>query len=299
MIAALAFTLVAFLLVHQAGRRDAAHDPRLTIGLLALTVLVPVFGMWMPKIEVLPSASVTSTEASLPWAMWLFTIWGIGFLWQSLRLAAAVRTVRAWIRNSREIQRIHDVSIRVCESLDSPVAVGILRKAVLVPAAWSEWPEECRRIVLEHELAHHVRRDPLWRFLSAMACAVHWYQPMVHWMARRFVVQSEFACDAAVLRGGIAPKAYAKVLCDVAANTSASPLAAAMAERTSLESRVCRMMTATPSARSAVSLAALALLGLLAACSLAMMARKPLETRTVPTEEVELRLSANPFPGNP
>jgi beta-lactamase regulating signal transducer with metallopeptidase domain len=153
--------------------------------------------------------------------------------------------------------------------------------------------------VLDHELAHHERRDPLWRFLSAVACAVHWYQPMVGWMARRFVMQSEFACDARVLHGGVSPKAYAKVLCDVAAHASPSPLAAAMAEKNSLECRVRRMMAAAPSAKPSISLAVFGLLGLLAACSFATIARKPLALKTVPREEVEVRLSANPFPGNP
>lgn len=300
MLAALAFTFVATLLVHQAGRKDSARDPRLTIGLLTLTATLPALVWCLPKIEVLPAGDMeVSSEAPFPWAKLVFAIWAAGFMWRMVRLLASVRTLRGWTRDSREIGRERDVSVRICDHLTSPVAVGIVRRAVLVPTAWSEWPEETRQIVLKHELAHHERRDPLWRFLSAVACAVHWYQPMVGWMARRFAMQSEFACDAKVLHGGVSPKAYAKILCDVAANVSPSPLAAAMAERNSLETRVRRMMAAVPPARPAVSLAVCGLLGLLAACSFAMMARKPLEVRTVPREEVETRLSANPFPGNP
>ncbi len=300
MLAALAFTFVATLLVYQAGRRDSAHDPRLTIGLLALTAMLPALVWYLPKIEVLPAGDgVVSNGTSFSWAKPVFAIWVCGFTWRTARLLGAVLTVHGWMRGSREITRVNDVSVRVCHRLTSPVAVGIVRKAVLVPADWSGWTAETRKIVLDHELAHHEMRDPLWRFLSAVACAVHWYQPMVGWMARRFVMQSEFACDARVLRGGVPPRAYAKVLCDVAAHVSPSPLAAAMAEKNSLECRVRRMMAAVPSKKPSSSLAVFGLLGLLAACSFAMIARKPLAVKTVPREEVEVRLSANPFPGNP
>lgn len=300
MFAALAFTFVAALLVQQAGKRDSARDPRLTIGLLVLTILLPALVWCLPKIELLPPGDCSvDNRASFSWVKLVFAIWAVGFAWRMIRLSGAVLTLRGWMHGSREIVRVNDVSIRVCDKLTSPVAVGILRKAVLVPAAWSEWPAETRKIVLDHELAHHERRDPLWRFLSAVACAVHWYQPMVGWMAKRFVMQSEFACDAKVLHGGVSPKSYAKVLCDVAAHVSPSPLAAAMAESNSLESRVRRMMAAVPSAKPSLSLAVFGLLGLLAACSFAMIARKPVAVKTVPREEVEIRLSANPFPGNP
>lgn len=300
MLAALAFTFVATLLVHQAGRRDSARDPRLTIGLLALTAMLPVLVWFLPKIEVLPVGDgVVSNGTSFSWAKLVFAIWVSGFTWRMIRLLDAVLTLRGWMRGSREIARVNDVSVRVCDQLTSPVAVGIIRKAVLVPTTWSEWPAETRKIVLDHELAHHERRDPLCRLLSTVACAVHWYQPMVGWMARRFVMQSEFACDAKVLHGGVSPNAYAKVLCDVAAHVSPSPLAAAMAEKNSLECRVRRVMAAVPSAKPSLSLAVFGLLGLLAACSFAMIARKPLAVKTVPREEVEVRLSANPFPGNP
>lgn len=300
MIAVLAFTLVAPLLVYHAGRRDSARDPRLTIGLLLLTSILPALVLLLPKIELLPAGNRSvATGASFSWMELPLAVWASGFLWRMARLFAAFLTIRGWMRGSREITRVNGVSVRVCDRLTSPVAAGVLRKAVLVPEAWTGWPEETRKIVLDHELAHHERRDPLWRLLSALACAVHWYQPMVGWMAKRFVMQSEFACDAKVLNGGVSPKAYAKVLCDVAAQGSPSPLAAAMAERNSLESRVRRMLAAVPSAKPPVPLAVSGLLGLLAACSFAMIARKQPSVKTVPREEVEVRLSADPFPGNP
>ena len=300
MFPALAFTFVAALLVYQAGRRDSARDPRLTIGLLALTAMLPVMVWLLPKIELLPAGDgELAAGASFSWVKPVIAIWALGFLWRMARLSAAFLTVRRWLGESQEITRVNGVAIRVCDQLASPVAAGVLRKAVLVPEAWSEWTSETRKIVLDHELAHHERRDPLWRLLTAVACAVHWYQPMVGWMARRFVMQSEFACDAKVLHGGVSPKAYAKVLCDVAAHVSPSPLAAAMAEKNSLESRVRRLMAAVPSSKPSLSLAVSGLLGILAACSFAMIARKPLAVETVPREEVEVRLSADPFPGNP
>lgn len=98
MIATLAFTMVAPLLVYQAGKRDAARDPRLTIGLLVLTALLPALGLWLPKISVLPEGSAAMTaEVSFPWAKCALAIWGAGFFWQVLKIAAAMIQVRGWI----------------------------------------------------------------------------------------------------------------------------------------------------------------------------------------------------------
>lgn len=61
-------------------------------------------------------------------------------------------------------------------------------------------------------------------------------------MARRFMLQCEFACDAIVLEKGIDAKNYANVLCDFAEERSTSRLALSIAETSSLEARVRRRL---------------------------------------------------------
>jgi beta-lactamase regulating signal transducer with metallopeptidase domain len=215
-----------------------------------------------------------------------------------IRLSQATFVLLRWRKQSVEVDRIDGVAICELPGLQSPVAAGICKPVILVPPSWRTWPAGHRRIVLEHELAHHGRRDPLWRLLAELACAVHWYHPLAHWMKRRFVMQCEYACDARVLRKGIDPKTYASVLCDFASQGSPSPLAPAMAETGSLESRVHRLLK-PPGGLRAKTLAALALLGVVTAASLAMIGRENPVAADVPAAEVELRWSANPFPAEP
>ena len=296
MIPLLTFSIVAAGLVFLAGRKDAARDPKLTVLLLFLLAVFPLMAVAMPKIGILPAAVGVTGEAEFPWVKVLIAIWALGFLLAMARLIRAAVGLQGWKKQSVLVDRVGEVEIRELQHLHGPVAAGVWKPVVFVPASWSTLPEDSRRVVLEHELAHHRRRDPLWRLLAELACAVHWYHPLVRWMARRFNMQCEYACDAMVLREGIDAKTYAGVLCDFAEERSFSPLALSMAETSSLESRVRRMLE--PSRKSSGTiLLALGSLGLVAACSLTMIGREPANDTPVPAAEVQLRLTADPFPG--
>jgi len=296
MIPAITFSILAAGLVFLAGRKDAARDPRLTVLLLVLSAAFPVMLGMMPKIGILPAVEGTAVGAGFPWGAVLLAAWALGVIYSITRLAWAAMVLRGWRNRSVIVDRVANVEIRELPDLRSPVAAGVLNPVIFVPSSWREWPEESRRVVLEHELAHHRRRDPLWRLLAEMACAVHWYHPLVRWMARRFIIQCEYACDAMVLREGIDAETYAGVLCDFAEERSVSPLALAMAETSSLESRVVRMLKPAGTVGTTMLLA-LGALGLAAAFSLSMIGRQTANDAPVPAEEVRLRLTADPFPG--
>jgi uncharacterized repeat protein (TIGR02543 family) len=54
--------------------------------------------------------------------------------------------------------------------------------------------------ILQHELTHLRRFDVLVKWLSNIACILHWFNPLV-WLARREINRTcELACDAAVIR---------------------------------------------------------------------------------------------------
>lgn len=295
MIPALTFSIISAALVFLAGRKDAARDPRLTVLLLIMLGAFPLMAAVLPEIRVLPSHDGTVSTPGVSWIDYLPAIWAAGFVLAAIRLLHAIAVLHRWKKQAKEVDRIDGVAICELPGLQSPVAAGLWNPVIFVPASWHAWPAGHKRIVLAHELAHHTRRDPLWRLLAELACAVHWYHPLAHWMKRRFIMQCEYACDARVLDKGIDPKAYASVLCDFASQCSPSPLAPAMAETNSLESRVCRMLK-PPGSFSARALTLLALLGVLTACSLSMLGRKHQNPAAIPAAEIELRWSANPFP---
>ena len=101
-----------------------------------------------------------------------------------------------------------------------PVVWGILRCRLLLPAAARQWSGEQLRSVLLHELAHVKRRDTMAQLLAQIACALHWFNPLVWFAAWRLGVERERACDDLVLASGVRPSAYAGHLLDVVTELS-------------------------------------------------------------------------------
>ena len=298
----LIFSGLAAVTVWLAGRRDAARDPRLTTVCLALVVVFPLLGAWLPKVPLLPAAALGGGigPAGFVWQKLLWVVWACGFGMALLRLLLALREIARWRARSECVAAVDGVEIRMLAGLRGPVAAGVWRKVVFVPATWHEWSASARRMVLDHELSHHRRHDPLWRWVAELACALNWFNPAVAWMARRLAVQCEYACDAVVLRGGAQASAYARLLCDCAEARAARGPLLAMAGCSALECRVRRLVR--PAGPASVWLVACFIaLTLAAAATLALLGPAPPASLTPREEftpqEVATRWSANPFPG--
>lgn len=191
-----------------------------------------------------------------------------------------------------------NIDVRVLAGLSGPVAAGIFKPVIFLPESWHAWTPEVREAVLAHESKHHQRRDPLWRAIGAAACTLHWFNPLSWWMARRLADQCEFACDEEVLAEGMRADRYANVLCDLAASTRSPATALAMAHESGLEARVRRMFSRSPKSSKA-ALTGLVVLTALTALGLAVIKRAdPPAAPAIPVQEIQTRLSADPFPGN-
>jgi beta-lactamase regulating signal transducer with metallopeptidase domain len=108
--------------------------------------------------------------------------------------------------------------VRLLSSRDraTPMAVGIGRRAIVLPASADRWSDEMRRAVLRHELAHIARRDCLTQTAAAFVCALYWVHPGSWWLARRLRIERELACDDRVLSAGTDADEYAGHLLDLA-----------------------------------------------------------------------------------
>ena len=160
------------------------------------------------------------------------------------------------------------------DRLAVPVTWGVVYPAVLLPHDSLEWPEERRRFVLVHEMAHVKRFDALTQLIAQIAIAVFWFDPLVWIAAHRMRVEREHACDDYVIRDGTRPSLYAGELLEMVQaigsprHESAAPAfaALAMARRSEFEGRMLAILDArqnrhTLGRRSAVvATAALALL---------------------------------------
>ena len=146
-----------------------------------------------------------------------------------------------------------------------PIVWGIIRLRLLLPENARTWSAEQLKSVLLHELAHIKRRDAIAQLLAQVACALHWFNPLVWFASWRLHVERERACDDLVLSNGVPPSAYAEHLLDVATRLSTSPwtqaCGLAMARKSSLEGRLVAVLDGHSNRRSvSASVAALSLL---------------------------------------
>lgn len=127
----------------------------------------------------------------------------------------------------------------------TPMAGGLWRPVIFLPASAAEWSADWRDIVLAHELAHLARRDPIRHVLARLAVGLYWFHPLAWLAARQATAARELACDEAVLGLGTRPSTYARVLIDLADSmrqTDVAVTALPMVERSLLEKRITTML---------------------------------------------------------
>jgi beta-lactamase regulating signal transducer with metallopeptidase domain len=207
--------------------------------------------------------SPVAPNSTRPGALTIFAaIWLAGALLVLLRLAVGTWRVG---QLAREGARVEDgvwlsltqklanrlgvtrpLTLLRGESLAVPVTWGIVYPAVLLPQDADSWPEERRRFVLVHEMAHVKRFDALTQLLAQFSLAVFWFDPLVWLASHRMRLEREHACDDYVLRDGTTPSLYAGELLEMVQSIGtpqhdrAAPAfaALAMARRSEFEGRM-------------------------------------------------------------
>lgn len=175
-----------------------------------------------------PTMRPVAAEAAAPdyeLAAVVMGLWLAGF--------AASVLLLAWrqLRFRRSLGPLDPIRARVRQSgsaLAGPLVLGLARPVVVVPPNFRQrFDRRARRLMLAHEFAHLRRCDPLWNAVAAAMRCVFWFNPLVHWGARRFRRDQELACDAYVLaQRRRERKAYARTLLAVEPSPgSASALA--------------------------------------------------------------------------
>ncbi len=97
---------------------------------------------------------------------------------------------------SRQMDCRSPVELRQSASLHTPATIGWRRPIVILPADWPAWTATERQVVLAHEIAHIARGDYAAWLLAQLSVALHFYHPLVHWLARRLRLEQELAADA-------------------------------------------------------------------------------------------------------
>lgn len=246
--------------------------------------------------------ALVSSGLRFPWRGWLLLVWlsiaallliplGLGHLslwWLERRSARMEQS--CWSAMSDQLaQQLglrRPVELLVSQRRTMPMIWGLWRTRLLLPLEALGWPADRARAVLLHELAHAQRWDCLTQTIAQMACALHWFNPLV-WIAwRKIQTEREQACDDLVLSTGTKPSAYAEQLLHIALKMPAvrfRAAAIAIASSSRLEGRLLAILDASRNrkavTRLSVLLASTAFLGfMLPVAMLGASACRPVTT---------------------
>ncbi|MCL2662012.1 MAG: hypothetical protein FWE83_01605, partial [Oscillospiraceae bacterium] len=90
------------------------------------------------------------------------------------------------------------IDLAVCPIISTPVVTGFFRPVIYLPDEFINYRD--LRFILMHE-ATHIRNGDMWcKLLSLLVIIVHWFNPIVYLLNRAINIDSELACDTAVLR---------------------------------------------------------------------------------------------------
>jgi beta-lactamase regulating signal transducer with metallopeptidase domain len=161
--------------------------------------------------------------------------------------------------------------IWVSTDAEGPLAFGLFRRHIVLPARLTEDGAGALDVVVAHEMAHHVRGD-LWMLaLHRAAVTIWWWHPLAWRLGRELREILEDGCDDRVVASGVASRdQYRDVLMACARTSAASrPTALGFADRRHpVARRILRLggnrvaRTSWPSTAAALSLAAVLLPGI-------------------------------------
>ncbi|NKB97374.1 MAG: hypothetical protein GKR90_02580 [Pseudomonadales bacterium] len=127
--------------------------------------------------------------------------WTVGFLVSAIFLSLRQRNFKLEIGETIQIGSIGNVPMFISASVTTPMACGIIKKRIILPESFEElFTTEIRQLVMEHELVHLQRNDPLANLVASIVSSLFWFHPLVYWAKSRFRADQEISCDEIVLR---------------------------------------------------------------------------------------------------
>ncbi len=191
-----------------------------------------------------PLVPVAEPGLVADWPALLVALWAAGaVVFLAVQWGRHARFIGKAVRGGELLSRLDGVEVIMSAHVPGPMAAGIFRRRVLLPADFmARYSPAERRLALLHEAAHHDRLDLLANLAGLVVLAAHWWNPIAHAAWAAFRSDQELACDASVLAGsdGETRAAYAGALLKSAC--VATPIAAcAMNHKRQLKERIAMM----------------------------------------------------------
>ena len=186
-------------------------DPPRTAAIAENVPADPLLSSISPQTEtsgvIPPSIGLPSLDTLIVW------VYAAGFFAMVSYRLIGWRLLRRVLSRSKSLR---PACLRESEDVVTPVAVGLLRPSVILPAGWRAWNARTRRAVFAHEFAHLRRRDTVVAALARLVTCVFWFHPVAWWISRQTSTLAELACDAVALQRVGDPAGYSRVLVEFA-----------------------------------------------------------------------------------
>lgn len=238
----------------------------------AITATLPKapVAVWVPGTPAIaadvPSVSFRSLPApqsAFDWMRVALFVYFAGSAILLLRVCAGLYLSGRILHASRATGKIYEgVGIRESDRVSSPVTLGVVRSAIVLPPDWREWEAGQLEAVLAHERSHIRRGDPAVQLLSALHRALLWHSPLSWYLHSRIVRAAEEASDDAALAVASDRVTYADMLLGFMQRgvRGAGSQGVAMARYDTPETRIDRILDGTKLSRGVTRLAAAAIL---------------------------------------
>jgi beta-lactamase regulating signal transducer with metallopeptidase domain len=156
------------------------------------------------------SSTTTFWQNYAHWIWLTVALAHFAFVWQQHRKLSrwvkrqspvADPQIRAMVHEAQDLVGVTgEIPVIATHYQTVPVLFGWRHPHILLPQDLMRQlsPAELRMIVV-HELVHLRRRDILQNWISIAVQSLHWFNPAVWWVIRRWRAERELACDATVL----------------------------------------------------------------------------------------------------
>ncbi len=195
------------------------------------------------------------------WTTFGLAVYGVGVLVslviitsQNLRLQRKLRKSVVAVVDAEWIFQLEalckELHIRkqprlVCSTyVSTPMITGVIRPILVLPVRALDSQE--LNYAIRHELTHCKHHDLQTKLFLMILSAIHWFNPMVYLLRRKYEIACEHSCDEAVTRGLAAAErgAYASTLLTLAVDATPGLVAGfgARSPKAKLKARLIRIV---------------------------------------------------------
>ncbi|MCJ8275926.1 MAG: flagellar basal body-associated FliL family protein [Bdellovibrionales bacterium] len=186
-----------------------ADFPSFTKASSSIIVAKPQVSVELPAVDLFQESTIERQRVGDVWtvlATVLLVLLLVGLCYSLLKVLYSFRSL-ARIKERAEPQVIDGSVVYVHNESLSPAAFGIINPVVLVPERLiQDLTNQELKMVIDHEVEHIKKYDPLFNVLRHIVEAVLFFSPFVKKLSRLFEEEMELALDESLLKKSLVVK---------------------------------------------------------------------------------------------